>query len=98
MLRLMSNHVGRMSPLPPNADIGTQSRNVRFVPKLMHRSKDRPSGTDSSTKPDGVEITAPARAVRLSQATATTKSTLRDSAAPLFAQARQYMKELERRY
>jgi len=30
-----------MSALPPKADIGTQSRNVRFVPKAdkVHRSK-----------------------------------------------------------
>ena len=30
-----------MSALPPKADIGTQSRNVCFVPKadIMHRSK-----------------------------------------------------------
>jgi len=28
-----SAHVGVMSALPPKADIGTQSRNVCFVPK-----------------------------------------------------------------
>ena len=28
-----SAHVHAMSALPPKADIGTQSRNVRFVPK-----------------------------------------------------------------
>src|SRR6516225_11433296 len=28
-----SEHVRVMSALPPKADIGTQSRNVRFVPK-----------------------------------------------------------------
>ena len=28
-----SEHVRRMSALPPKADIGTESRNVRFVPK-----------------------------------------------------------------
>jgi hypothetical protein len=32
-----------MSALPPKADIGTQSRNVRFVPKadILHCSKER---------------------------------------------------------
>ena len=32
-----------MSALPPKADIGTQLRDVRFVPKadIMHRSKKR---------------------------------------------------------
>jgi len=28
-----SRHLQPMSALPPKADIGTQSRNVRFVPK-----------------------------------------------------------------
>jgi len=28
-----SAHARRMSALPPKADIGTQTRNVRFVPK-----------------------------------------------------------------
>jgi len=36
-----SGQVGVMSALPPKADIGTQSGNVRFVPKAdkVHRSK-----------------------------------------------------------
>jgi hypothetical protein len=35
-----SQHLQPMSALPPKADIGTQWRNVRFVPKAdpMHRN------------------------------------------------------------
>jgi hypothetical protein len=33
-----SAHVRVMSALPPKADIGTQSGNVRFVPILLQKS------------------------------------------------------------
>jgi hypothetical protein len=37
-----SDHVQSMSALPPKADIGTQSGNVRFVPKADIRDDERP--------------------------------------------------------
>jgi len=47
-----SAHVRVMSALPPKADIGTQSRNVRFVPKadILRGGRDwRYSITSSAT-------------------------------------------------
>jgi hypothetical protein len=51
-----------MSALPPKADIGTESWNVRFVPKadILRRSKMMPYSITSSaieSKPEGVSIT-----------------------------------------
>src|SRR3974390_3312421 len=47
-----------MSALPPKADIGTQSRNVRFVPKADIRNRFHCSQFHQSTNVAGVHLTA----------------------------------------
>src|SRR6516164_2928693 len=47
-----SEDIQSMSALPPKADIGTHSRNVRFVPKadILHCGKERPYSITSSAR------------------------------------------------
>jgi len=51
-------HLKPMSALPPKADIGTQPRDVRFVPKadILHCSKERLYSITSSAPAVTTEV------------------------------------------
>src|SRR5215471_1370262 len=61
-----SKHVRVMSALPPKADIGTQSRNVRFVPDADYQRSISPKGefgvylvSEGTNQPYRCKIRAP---------------------------------------
>ena len=58
-----SEHFQSMSALPPKADIGTQSRDVRFVPKADIRLSARPRSVQLIVQPNAHDVVGLLRAL-----------------------------------